>query len=177
MKLTKLLKWRLLSICFSILFIIIISEAILPAYSNWIEQSKSIILKNEQVELSENWQQELVKLNNEKNRLDSKYKRISQDYHVLHNLSDAIELLNDVAGQNSITILDLHTGDKTRIEDFEQLEITTDIEGSFNNIGKFLKELEKPKNPLQLAYLTIERTETALHCSLKLTITILKEQQ
>ena len=176
MKPAKLLKWRLLSICFSLFFLFLICEIIFPAYTNWIAQCEIIKTKKEQIQLSENWQQELLKLKNEKNRLETKFERISQGYNVLQNFSDAIELLNTAAKRNDITILDIHISDKNKIENFEQIDIITDIEGSFHNIGKFLKQLEKLENPLQLNSLTIDETDTVLLCSISLTITIMKNQ-
>ena len=173
MKLTKLLKWRLLTIGSSLLFVFLLFEVITPAYTNLQASLKEIKQKREQIKISTNWQQELVKLKNEKNRLEAKYARISQGHEILHNLSDAITLLNETAEENNIYILDLHTGAKTIIDDYEQIELSIDIEGSFNNVGHFAKALEDKQNPIQFTKLAISNNDNSLlTCSLNITLTM-----
>ncbi len=173
MKITKLLKWRLLTIGSSLLFVFLIFKVITPAYSIWFERSEEISNKKKQIRISTNWQQELVKLQNEKNRFEAKYTRISQKYGILNDLSDAITLLNETAEENNITILDLHNGAKTIFDDYKQMELSVDIEGSFNNVGYFAKALEEKQNPIQFTKLAISNNDNnLLICSLNITLTM-----
>ncbi|MCF8297128.1 MAG: type 4a pilus biogenesis protein PilO [Saprospiraceae bacterium] len=174
MKLSGFLIWRLFSISLFLLFIFLIIEVILPAYSNWSAQNDQISVLKAQIQLSTNWQQELVKLKREKKQLEDDSNSISQ-HIILSGLSDALKLLNDIAKQNDITILELRTGSSSKIEDFDQLSIAIDFEGSFHHIGNFLKQLEMKENPIQLTNLILNKADDTIISSLDITIILARD--
>lgn len=172
MQISQTQKWRFTSISILIIFLILVLRIIIPSYQHWFSQIKTLKIKHNQILISEKWQQELIKLNNEKNRLQNKLKQVSKDYNVLHNLSDAIELVNSKAQENIISISDFHVNNRANIDKYEQIEINLSVKGQFHDLGRFIKNLEKPGNPIKLNNLIIDKHENSLEASINITVTM-----
>ncbi len=177
MKIESRIRWRILSIISSLLFIILLLNTLVPCIGGWKQVCNEITIKKKQVKISKNWQEELFKLENEKNRLEKKYKNISQSYTQLKNLSETINLLNKAAINADINIDDIRPGRREQFETYEQLALSLSMRGTFHNTGEFIKELESKQNPIFFHSFTMEyNKENELETILTLSIFTLKEE-